>query len=387
MIQPATKLQYLATSVFSELASKKKEKLENGFDMVDLSIGSPDQPPPLFVRQCLAEEVLREDQYGYAISSTVDFQEAVCHFYQQRYGVSLAPNEVLQLIGSQDGLAHIALAYLEKGDILISPNPGYPIYSACAHLAGAELYLTPLNEENQFMADLDQIPKDIVKRAKMMITNYPGNPTSALATRAYFEKLIEFGLKHDILIIHDFAYSELIFDNRERLSILSIPEAKKVAIEFNSLSKSFNMAGARIGYLLGSPELLKPLAIIKSHTDYGVFHPIQKAATVALTSDFSFLDDHCRTYQHRRDYLTNAFRQIGWDVRVPHGGMFLWAKIPENYSSLQFSLDAIEYGVIVTPGHAFGTEGEGYVRIALVESEERLQEAAVRLKPLLLQNG
>ncbi|WP_096201666.1 LL-diaminopimelate aminotransferase [Bacillus sp. FJAT-45350] len=383
MIEPSSRLKNLATSVFSDLAEKKREKLEQGLDMIDLSIGSPDHAPPQFVRDCLAEEVKKASQYGYAISSTQEFKEAVCHYYRARYDVPLIPEEVLQLMGSQDGLAHIALAYLDKGDVIIAPDPGYPIYSACAHLAGAELYLLPLNEENNFMPNVDDIPEDIRRRAKIMITNYPGNPTAALANEDYFKKLIQFGLKNKVLILHDFAYSELIFDNNKPLSILHVEGAKEIAIEFNSLSKSFNMAGARIGYVVGSPTLLAPLAIVKSHVDYGVFQPIQKAASVALTSDYQFLEEHRNTYEARRNVFVNTLHEIGWNVRKPDGGMFVWGKIPEQFTSLDFSLRCIENGVIVTPGHAFGSVGEGYVRIALVQEEEKLIEAANRLKPLI----
>ncbi|MBU8908863.1 LL-diaminopimelate aminotransferase [Desertibacillus haloalkaliphilus] len=383
MIKPSNKLNNLATSVFSELAAKKNEKLRQGQDMIDLSIGSPDSPPPAFVKEHLAQSVLRDDQYGYAINSTDTFNEAVCHYYKQRFDVEVATDEVLQLIGSQDGLAHIALAYLDKGDVIIAPDPGYPIYSACAHIAGAELYQVPVNESNNFKPSLDEIPADIKKRAKIMIFNYPGNPTSALADQTYFEEIVEFGLTHNILVIHDFAYCELIFDNQKPLSLLAVQDAKKTAIEFNSLSKSFNMAGARIGYVIGDPTLLQPLATIKSHLDYGVFHPIQSAAAAALTSDYQFLDEHRKTYEKRRNIFVKELHTQGWSVRTPQGGMFVWAKTPQQYTSLDFSLEAIEKGVIVTPGHAFGSEGEGYVRIALVQEEQRLQEAAKRLALLL----
>ncbi|WP_078551936.1 LL-diaminopimelate aminotransferase [Bacillus alkalicellulosilyticus] len=383
MINPSIKLNQLATSVFSDMAFKKAEKIKQGHHLIDLSIGSPDLPPPDFIREALAKEVQRPDSYGYTITSSEEFKEAVSAFYQNRYDVVVQPHEVLQLMGSQDGLAHIALAYLDKGDYLIAPNPGYPIYSACAHLAGAELYLAPLTEENDFMADLDAIPDEVREKAKIMITNYPGNPTAALATKEYFEKLIQFGIDHEILIIHDFAYSELIFDNKKPMSILSLPNARKTAIEFNSLSKSFNMAGARIGYVLGDPAFLEPLATVKSHVDYGVFAPIQKVASLALTSDYQFLNQHCVTYENRRNCFVQELHQLGWNVRKPDGGMFIWAAIPERYTSYQFSLDAIEAGVVVTPGHAFGSEGEGYVRIALVQEKENLVEAAKRLQTLL----
>ncbi|WP_209124065.1 LL-diaminopimelate aminotransferase [Alkalihalobacillus sp. BA299] len=383
MITPSRRLNHLTTSVFSEMAQRKKEKISQGIDMIDLSIGSPDLPPPLSVRKYFANEVLHDDSYQYAINSTQTFNEAVVYFYRERYDVEIQPSEVLQLMGSQDGLAHIALAYLDKGDVIIVPDPGYPIYSACAHIAGAELYYLPYTEENQFMPDLNSIPEDIRTRAKLMITNYPGNPTAALADRSYFEKLIHFGLDHNILIIHDFAYSELIFDGRTPLSIFSIPGAEKTAIEFNSLSKSFNMAGARIGYVIGDTNFLNPLAVLKSHLDYGVFLPVQKAAVEALTGDFSFLEKHCQTYEQRRNVFMNALKDIGWNVRQPDGGMFVWAKVPEQYTSMSFSLAALDAGVVVTPGNAFGRAGEGYVRIALVQKEEQLIEAANRLKLIL----
>lgn len=383
MINPARKMEQLSTSVFTDLAEKKKAKLKEGADIIDLSIGSPDMPPPLFIRECLAEEALKPENYGYSITSTTEFNEAVCYYYDNRYGIDIKPEEVLQLLGSQDGLAHIALAYLDAGDVIIVPNPGYPIYLACAEIAGAELYLLPVNEENNFQPDLNTIPEDIRKRAKLMITNYPGNPTSALADKEYFQQLIDFGMANNILIMHDFAYSELIFDNRKPMSIFSIPDAKKTAVEFNSLSKSFNMAGVRIGYLLGDPKFLKPLANLKSHLDYGVFHPIQKAAALALKSDYSFLQEHCSTYEKRRNIFISELHKYGWTVRNPDGGMFVWAKIPERFTSLQFSLKAIDYGVVVTPGHAFGSGGEGYVRIALVQNENLLIEAAKRLNQLI----
>lgn len=383
MIEPSKKLAKLATSVFSEFAARKQEQLALGADMIDLSIGSPDLPPPDFVRQLLAEEVAKATEYGYTLTATSQFKEAVCHYYLQRYNIKIHEDEVLQLIGSQDGLSHLALAYLDEGDVLISPNPGYPIYHACAEIAGAGLYTVEMREENQFMPDLSSIPDEIKKRAKLMIVNYPGNPTSALATKEYFSELIEFGLKNQILIVHDFAYSELIFDDVKPMSIFTIPNAKQIAIEFNSLSKSFNMAGARIGYLLGAPKFLKPLETLKSHLDYGVFSPIQKAASIALTSDYQFLDKQRKIYEQRRNAFVEALHDCNWQVKKPGGGMFVWAKIPDCYTSFDFSLKALEHGVVVTPGHAFGTAGEGYVRIALVQDEENLVEAAKRLEPFI----
>jgi LL-diaminopimelate aminotransferase len=383
MIKPSVKLEHLTTSVFSQLAEKKNKKVKLGYDMVDLSIGSPDLPPPAFIKERLAYDVMQNDQYGYPLTGTDEFKEAVSIYYKKRFGVDINTSEVLQLMGSQDGLSHLTLAYLDPGDIVIVPDPGYPIYSASVRIAGAELYTVPLNDQNDFMPNLELIPQDIRQKAKMMILSYPGNPVPSLAGQDYLEQVIEFGKENQILIVHDFAYSELIFDDQKPISILSIPGAKEIAVEFNSLSKSFNMAGCRIGYLVGRPELIEPLAVIKSHIDYGVFYPIQKAASLALTSDYSFLAEHRLTYQKRRDAFVNHLHNHGWNVRLPQGGMFVWAKLPEGWTSLEFAMAAIEVGVIVTPGQAFGDEGEGYVRIALVHDEARLIEAADRLKSLI----
>lgn len=387
MVAPAKKMSLLSASVFADLAEKKQQKLLQGTDIIDLSIGSPDLSPPEFVLETLAKEVMKPDNYGYAITSTKEFQNAVVHFYKKRYGVSLEPKEVLQLLGSQDGLSHLALAYLDSDDILIAPDPGYPIYHATAHIASANLYLVPVSEENDFQPDLDTIPKEVLRRAKLFIVNYPGNPTSALASKEYFEKLVQFGLENDILIVHDFAYSELVFDGQKPLSIFSVKDAKKTAVEFNSLSKSFNVAGMRIGYLVGDPKFLEPLKNLKSHLDYGVFLPIQKAAAVALTSSESipFLEKQRKTFENRRNLFVSELQKNGISVRKPEGGMFVWLKIPSGISSFDFSLQAIDHGVVVTPGNAFGQGGEGYVRIALVQKEEALLEGARRLIQLFQQ--
>ncbi|SDH43400.1 hypothetical protein SAMN05192534_105146 [Alteribacillus persepolensis] len=379
MIQPANRMNRLSSSVFAELAEKKRAKVQAGQDIIDLSIGSPDLPPPQSVRDILSKEVQHADQYGYALQETEDFQTAVADYYKQQFGVSINADEVLQLIGSQDGLSHLALAYLDPGDYVIAPDPGYPIYAACASLANANLYTIPLHEENQFMPDFHRIPVEVVKKAKMMILNYPGNPTAALANKAYFEKAVAFGLEHNILIVHDFAYAELVFSQDKPLSIFHIPDAKKIAIECNSLSKSFNVAGARIGYAIGYPSYLKPLRDLKTNIDYGVFLPIQKAAAYALTYERPFLDKQRAVFKKRRDVFIRSLHENGWNVRVPEGGMFVWAKVPASYSSLSFALKALEHGVVVTPGSAFGEGGEGYVRIALVQPESSLKVAAQRL--------
>ncbi|WP_018923340.1 LL-diaminopimelate aminotransferase [Salsuginibacillus kocurii] len=383
MIQPSNRLHTLSSSVFSDMALKKREKMEAGHEMIDLSIGSPDLPPPKWVREKMAEQVLHPDAYRYTLSGTREFHQAVSHFYHSRYHTDIKEEEVLQLMGSQDGLAHVALAYLDPGDYIIVPDPGYPIYGALAELSGASLYTVPVTEEQDFMPDLYTIPREVLSRAKLLILNYPGNPTAALASKAYLEEAVQFALKHNLLLLHDFAYSELVFDGHEPLSIFSVPDAKKTAIEFNSLSKSFNLAGARIGYCVGFPSFLKPLASIKSHIDYGVFQPIQHAATHALLHGGDFLESHCKTYENRRNTFVQTLHKFGWNVRYPDGAMFVWAKVPERYDSMSFALAALDEGVVVTPGEAFGKEGEAYVRIALVQEEEQLIKAATRLKALI----
>lgn len=379
MIQHATRLASLATGIFNQLLELKQEQINLGKDMIDLSIGSPDLKPPSFVTEELSKAVSNNELYGYAINSTVAFKEAVINYYKRKFDVTVSSDGILQLMGSQDGLAHLALAYLNPGDVVIVPDPGYPIYSASVHVAGGELYSLPLKEENGFLPCLEAIPDDICKRAKMLIVGYPGNPIPAVANEVFFQSLLEFGRKHNILIIHDFAYCELLFDNRKPLSILSLPEANDIAIEFNSLSKSFNIAGSRIGYIVGDKKYLEPLALLKSHFDYGVFLPIQMTATKALNEGDQFLADQRLVYQERRDAFITELACKGWNVQAPQGGMFVWAKVPNGFTSYEFTIAAIKNGVVVTPGDAFGPHGEGYVRIALVQNEERLIEAAKRL--------
>lgn len=383
MINSSKKLDSLSTGIFNQLLTYKQEQLALGRDMIDLSIGSPDLTPPPFVTEELARCVSNKDLYGYAINSTLQFKEAVIDYYQRKFNVSVKTDNILQLMGSQDGLAHLALAYLDPGDVVIVPDPGYPIYSASVHVAGGELYHLSLSEETKFLPVLETIPDIICKKAKMIIVGYPGNPIPTVADRDFFIKLVEFAKKHQILIIHDFAYCELLFDSRKPLSIFSVPGADEVAIEFNSLSKSYNIAGSRIGYIVGNRKLLKPLAILKSHFDYGVFLPIQMAATKALNDGDEFLEAQRKTYQKRRDSFVEELANHGWNVQTPDGSMFIWAKIPKGYTSFDFTLAAIKKGVVVTPGDAFGPNGEGFVRIALVQNETNLKEAARRLASLI----
>jgi LL-diaminopimelate aminotransferase len=381
------KVQKLTASIFQEVADRKREAINRGIDVIDLSVGSPDLPPPAIVIEELVKHIRNPANYGYTLKGIPEFNEAVSTFYKKRYSAEInAGTEVLQLMGSQDGLAHLATAIINPGDYVLVPDPGYPIYEASVTIAGGVLFPMPLIAENNFLPVLDDIPITILEKTKMMILSYPGNPVTALADSTFFEEVVLFAKRHNILVVHDFAYSELIFDNHPQISFMSVPGAKKVGIEFNSLSKTFNLAGCRIGYAVGNEQALKILGMFKSQIDYGVFYPIQKAAVAVLTSDYTQLKEQVKEYELRRDTLMAGLRKSGWQVSKSPATMFLWAKIPAGWNSRQFAFELINHaGVAVIPGDAFGTKGEGYVRIALVQPPEKLITAAERIQKFLLE--
>lgn len=385
MIMASKKTQQMATSIFTELANKKSAAIGQGIDVIDLSVGSPDLPPPAYVVDALVTYSKDTTKYGYTLKGIDEFHKAVSYFYKQRYGIDLNPdNEVLQLMGSQDGLSHLATAMIDPGDYVLVPDPGYPIYEHSVMIAGGSIYPMPLVEENGYLPKLDEIPLDVLHQTKMMIISYPGNPVTALASKEFFEEVVAFAKKYNILVVHDFAYSELIFDQNPQISFMAVEGAKEVGIEFNSLSKTFNMAGCRIGYAVGNKEALKVLAAFKSNIDYGIFYPIQMAAVTALTSDFSVFRQQVIEYEKRRDILISGLEKGGWQVPKSPATMFVWAKIPSGWTSRQFAFELIEKaGVAVVPGDAFGNLGEGYVRIALVQSAERLAQAAERINSIV----
>jgi LL-diaminopimelate aminotransferase len=379
------KVKKMSASIFQEVANRKLAAIKSGKDVIDLSVGSPDFPPPGFVVDTLIDYAGDASKYGYTLAGIPEFNDAVSYFYQQRYAVELNPrSEVLQLMGSQDGLAHLASSIINPGEYVLVPDPGYPIYEASVTIAGGVIYPMPLLAENKYQPMLDEIPLDILAQTKMMIISYPGNPVTALADKDFFEKVVTFAKRHDILVVHDFAYSELIFDGNPQISFMSVPGAKEVGIEFNSLSKTFNMAGCRIGYVVGNKQVIDILASFKSHIDYGVFYPIQKAAVRALTSDFTFLQTQVKEYELRRDVLISGLKKSGWQVAKSPATMFVWARIPAGWRSREFAFELIDQaGVAVIPGDAFGELGEGYVRIAMVQPPERLSQAAERIDEFL----
>ncbi len=377
----STRMNSFQTSIFNELSAFKKKKISEGHEIIDLSVGSPDLPPPAFVMEELSKSALDPTLYGYSLTGTSEFNAAVSSYYTRQFHVNLKPeNEVLMVMGSQDGLIHLPMVFADPGDVILVPDPGYTAYAAAISLAGATAYPLPIKEKNRFLPDLDAIPEEIHVKSKLMILNFPGNPIPAMATGDFFRKAIKFAKENSIIILHDFAYSELYYDEKP-ISFLSVEGAIDVGIEFNSLSKSFNMAGCRIGYVAGNSMMIKALDRLKSNLDYGVFYPIQKAAVRALEDTSSFSDDLRAVYKRRRDILVNGLNDVGWRVEAPMASMFIWAKVPSNYTSTTFTYHLIEEtGIVVTPGVAFGAEGEGYVRMALVQDEHRLERAVKRMK-------
>lgn len=379
----AEKLQHLTSSIFTEMANHKHRLTAEGRDIIDLGIGSPDLPPPAHVRQALVDAVMQPHAFGYPHQQgTPALRAAFAEWFAQRFnGVELDPQrEVLVLMGSQDGLSHLPLSLLNPGDVALIPDPSYPVFSAGIHLASAEVAPMPLLAENGFLPDFDAIPEETLRRAKLMVLNYPGNPIPATADVAFYIRALEFCRKHKIVLVHDLAYSELTFDDYKPMSILELPGSKEIAVEFHSLSKSFSMAGCRIGFLAGNSDVVGALATLKSNIDYGVFGAVQHAATIALSGDQTYTREMSAVYQARRDALIDGLAALGWEIEKPKATMFVWAKIPLAISSMEFALQLVEEaGVIFIPGVAFGEHGEGYVRIALVQSVERLREVVCRV--------
>ncbi|WP_155890997.1 LL-diaminopimelate aminotransferase [Ectobacillus panaciterrae] len=376
------RMQAFQPSIFSELAAYKKRKIEHGCDMIDLSIGSPDMPPPDFVVDCLTEAAVQKECYGYTLTGTQEFHEAVASYYENNYKISLnSLHEIVMLMGSQDGLVHLPMVFADPGDYILVPDPGYTAYATGIAMAGATPYFMPLTKENGFLPDLSQIPEHVARQTKLMILNFPGNPVPVMADEAFFHEVIAFAKRYDIIVIHDFAYGELYFDNNKPISFLSVPGAKEIGVEINSLSKSFNLAGCRIGYLAGNESIIETIKHFKSNIDYGVFLPIQKAAIAALRNGAAFCEQNRMMYEHRRNVLAEGLCSIGWQVQKSEGGMFIWAEIPAGWTSTQFAYALMDKAsVVVTPGQAFGPSGEGFVRIALVQDEKIIKEAVVRLK-------
>lgn len=369
-------------SIFTVLKNRRTVVEARGQEVTDLSIGAPNIPPAPHIMQVLSDETKKPENYLYAIVDQPELLAAVSQWYQRRYGVTLDPaTQITSVLGSQEGLSHIGLSILDAGDVVLLPEPCYPVFADGAALAGAELHYMPLLEENDYIIDLSAIPEDLARRAKLMIVSYPNNPTCALAPDSFYEELIAFAKKYDIIVIHDNAYSELVYDGVTCGSFLRFPGAMDVGVEFNSLSKTYGLAGARVGFCVGNPAVVGNLRTLKSNLDFGIFLPIQKAAVAAISGDQSCVEEVRAAYTKRRDFLVEELGKIGWTIKKPAGTMFVWAKIPETWqSSSDFCIALLERaGVLVTPGSAFGALGEGYVRFALVRTEEEMRRAIDRI--------
>ena len=379
----AKRMERLETGIFSKLAEIKANRLAEGKSVVDLSVGTPNIPPSETIVNTLLEAAADRGNYVYAISDLPELREAVATWYERRYGVTLDPmHEVISLLGSQEGLSHISLAVTDEGDVVLVPDPCYPAFADGPRIAGAELYFMPQRPENGYIIDLDEIPEDIARRAKLIIVSYPNNPTTAVAPPEFYRKLIAFAKKYDIWVLHDNAYSELVFDGVYGGSFLAYEGAREVGVEFNSLSKTYGLAGARIGFCVGNRELVGKLAKLKSNTDYGMFIPFQKAAAAAITGDQSCVITTREAYEHRRNVLCDSLTAIGWPVNRSPSTMFVWAKIPEKFDDSEtFAMELVRRaGVIVTPGSAFGPSGRDHVRLALVQDEDKIHEAVAAIR-------
>jgi len=383
-LKESKRTKNLKSAVFAELDRIKEEVKAQGISLIDLGIGSPDRPPNPHVQHALQEAIDNLENYGYPSSKgSRELRETIAWWYQQRFNVNLDPEtEVLVLMGSQDGLGHLPLGILDPGDTALIPDPGYPVYKAGAVLAGAEIFSMPLRKENNFLPDLSAIPEDVAAKAKMMILNYPNNPVAAVAGREFFRKVVEFASRWDILVCHDLAYSELAFEGYRPPSFMEIPGAKDVGVEFHSVSKTYNIAGCRLGFMVGNREAVEVLARIKSNIDYGVFLPVQQAGIAALRGPQDIIRQNVAAYEARRDILINGLAEIGWVMDKPKATMFIWAELPKGYPSSEKFVEEVlrKTGVVMVPGVAFGREGEGYVRIALVQDEKTISEAVRRIR-------
>lgn len=384
-IERSSKMAMFKRAIFGDLKAAANKKAAMGTSLIDLSIGSPDLPPDERIRQELSKQAAKSDSYGYTLSGTAKFTQSVADYYKRRSNVELNPQtEILQTMGSQEGLIHLPIAFCNPGDYVLTTNPAYVAYDAGIHLAGATPYYMPLLEENQFLPDFSAVPEEIASKAKLLILNLPGNPVPANPSDEFFLEVVEFAKKHNIIVIHDAAYSEFYFEGDRPISFLATQGAKEVGIEINSLSKSFSLAGARIAYIVGNAEIISIFHELKSNLDFGTFQPIQDAACVALDHAEEITERLRLIFKKRHQILVEGLEGLGWNVTPSNGGMFIWAKYPnQELNDIDFVFDTIEQtGVVLVPGSVFGEAGKNYVRIALVQDESLLQDAIGRLATL-----
>jgi LL-diaminopimelate aminotransferase len=385
MPELARRVEKLPAYLFAEISKKIAAKRAEGVDVISFGIGDPDLPTPGYILDSMIEAAQDPANHRYPESEGLpELHEAIARWYQRRFGVHLDPaKEVLPLIGSKEGIGHIALCFIDPGDIALVPDPGYPVYAVGTLLAGGEPYFLPLTEENEFLPDFNAIPEDVARKAKVLWLNYPNNPTGAIADLNFFNRAVSFAMRHNVAILHDGPYSEVAFDGYRPVSFLEAAGAKDVGIEFHSLSKSYNMTGWRIGMAVGNAEIIDALMRVKSNLDSGIPQAIQKMAITALDGPQGCIDEHNAIYERRRDRLVAALSRLGLRLQPPKASLYLWARVPEGTTSVQFATRLLdEAGVVVTPGIGYGPTGEGYVRLSLTIPDERLEEGVRRMEAL-----
>ena len=386
-IKPASRLDLLPPYLFAELDRLKKEVLAKGVDVISLGIGDPDLPTPQHIVESLRKAAGDPKNHRYSDYEGIErYRASATAWYKRRFKIDLDyRREVCALIGSKEGIANFATAVVDPGDIVLISDPGYPVYFSGCVFNGGEPYFVPLRKQNAFLPDLDAIPLEVARRAKLMWLNYPNNPTAATADLQFFKRAVQFCLRNSIILAHDLAYSEIAYDGYRAPSILEVPEARECAIEFHSLSKTYSMTGWRIGFAVGNADAVRALGRVKTNMDSGPFQAIQEAAITALEGSDDKLREYCEIYQSRRDLMVAALRKLGLDCETPKATFYLWVEVPKGYTSVSFSERLLkEAGVLTTPGSGFGRAGEGFVRFSLTVPSERLREAADRVEALRL---
>jgi LL-diaminopimelate aminotransferase len=385
-IEPASRVRDLPPYLFATIDKMKEKALAKGVDLIDLSIGDPDTPTPKHIIEAMQKAVKNPAHHQYpSYAGMLSFRKAVAAWYRKRFNVKLDPgSEVVSLIGSKEGIAHMPLAFINPGDYVLVPSPGYPVYPVATLFAGGMSYEMPLLEENNYLPDLKKIPTSVLKKAKLIFVNYPNNPTAACATQSFFRELIAFAKKHSIIVCHDAAYTEMYYGTAKPLSFLQVPGARDVGIEFHSLSKTYNMTGWRIGFAVGNRSLIAGLGKIKTNIDSGIFQAIQEAGIVALKTKDTELKKIRTMYRERRDVLYGGLSKLGLEVKKPDATFYLWVKCPRGFSSMDFTALLLnKAGILTTPGNGFGTPGEGYIRFALTVPVKRMKEAVSRIEKAL----
>ena len=388
-----TRIKRLPPYVFNITNELKMAARRSGEDIIDLSMGNPDGPTPKHIVDKLVEAAQRQDTHGYSVSRGIPrLRRAICDWYRRRYAVELdMETEAIVTIGSKEGLAHLMLATLERGDTVLVPNPSYPIHIYGAIIAGADIRSVRMTPGVDFFAELERAIGELIPKPKMLVMGFPSNPTAQCVDLLFFEKIIALAKENNILVVHDLAYADIVFDDYKAPSIMQVPGAREVAVEFFTMSKSYNMAGWRIGFMVGNKELVHALARIKSYHDYGSFTPVQVASIVALDGPQECVEEIRKTYEKRRDVMVKGLHDVGWMVENPKASMYVWARIPDYYAkmgSIEFTKHLLqEAKIAVSPGIGFGEYGDGHVRIALIENEHRLRQALRGIREMFRKDG